>query len=480
MSQLLNRKADQKIEAKFASQKRIEHEAAQWITQGDADALVEHMRDAANTRKNLISVLDLSSANRTARLIITLGILVLILVTAWSVWNPDAIVGLALYGMLAAGALGSVIVLLGVRRLREVQRLDDVFPSIIEAENVQEAAMTCETLGEQRGASGALFIATAAAIEGALAGFVVSAAFGNSVPAILQLVCAGGSAALLVLSTNLVADYFADRVRALRARYRIRRTKRIDFKRFPHKKEELAFLSRILEPLIDDDHTRPTWKEWSLAFAALGVVGLLYAMLVALRLWGPAQNGMDPFVVIGFSLLCVLIAWIGCAFRGMGALLPDRQRVDTMIHKRFPSVESFVQYKQQQTRSIERWANKVVRAVRLAYVQRIDSGDDRWVDPNIKVREPFDQAGALDADQEEISEPMPAVAVKVPEDRTNVTASTQRAAAATITTNGSPVTESAGTAATAMPGAKVAALATHPTMPGSLFRWDNKNGWSLS
>lgn len=480
MSQLLNRKADQKIEEQFSSQKRIEHEASQWIAQGDADALVEHMRDTANTRKGLISVLDLSSAHRTALLIIILGVLALTLVTAWSVWNPDAIVGLALYGMLAAGALGSVVVLLGVRRLREVQRLDDVFPSIIEAENVQEAAMTCETLGEQRGANGALFIATAAAIEGALAGFVVSAAFGNSVPAILQLGCAGGSAALLVLSTNLVADYFADRVRALRARYRIRRTKRIDFKRFPHKKEELAFLSRILEPLIDDDHTRPTWKEWSLAFAALGVVGLLYAMLVALRLWGPAENGMDPVVVIGFSLLCVLIAWIGCTFRGMGALLPDRQRVDTMIHKRFPSVDSFEHYKQQQSRSIERWANKVVRAVRLAYVQRIDSGDDRWVDPNIKVREPFDQTGTMEAAPGESSEPMPKVELNVPEERTTMPAGANTAAIATIAANGSTVMESAGTAATASPGAKVTALATRPVASGSHFRWDHKNGWSLS
>ena len=408
MSQLLNRKADQKLVAQYSSPAFIEHEADQWITQGDANSFTEQVRDVATTRKGLISVLDLSGAHRIAVLITAFGAIILGLVTAWAVWKPEAVAGLALYGLLAAGALGTVTVVLGIRRLREVQRLDDVFPSVIEADDVKEADMICKTLGEQRGTNGAMFIATAAAIEGALAGSVVSAAFGNSVPAIIQLGCAGGSAALLVLSTNLMADYFADRVRALRARYRIRRTKRIDFTRYPEKKLELALLSKVLQPLIDDDHTRPTWNEWALALAALGIVGILYALLVVLRLWGPSQNGMDTTVVIGFSVLCVLIAWIGCAFRGMGALLPDRQRVATMVRSRFPSVGTFEEYKQQQSRSIERWANKIVRAVRLAYVQRVDSGDDRWVDAHIQICEPFaqNQEAAPDHENPVAAEPM--------------------------------------------------------------------------
>lgn len=389
MSQLLNRKADQKLIAQYSDPDAIEREARQWVTQGDPDSYSEQLRDIAATRKGLIAVLNLIGPHRFALFVTIFGALILGGVTGWAIWKPESVTGLAVYGLLAAGALASVTILAGIRRLREIQRLDDLFPSTIEGEDIIEADMTCKTLGEKRGSNGGMFIATAAAIEGALAGFVVSAAFSASVPAIVQLGCAGGCAALLILSTNLLADYFADRIRALRARYRIRRTKRIDFNRHPEKRAELAFLSRILEPLIDDDHTRPTWQEWALAFAALGVVGLLYTMLVILRIWGPSQNGMDPTVVIGFSILCVLIAWIGCVFRGIGPLLPDRQRVATMLRDRFRSPDALVAFKQQEFRAIERWANKVVRAARLAYVQRLDSGDDRWTDPNIQVREPF-------------------------------------------------------------------------------------------
>jgi hypothetical protein len=154
MSQLLNRKADQKLVAQYQDKEFIGHEADQWTSQGDADSFTEQVRDVATTRKGMISTLDMSAAHRTGILITGVGVAVLAAVTVCAAWKPEAVLGLALYGFLTATALGAVTVLLGIRRLREVQRLDDVFPSVLEADHVMEAEMTCKTLGEQRGSNG--------------------------------------------------------------------------------------------------------------------------------------------------------------------------------------------------------------------------------------------------------------------------------------------------------------------------------------
>ena len=390
-SQLNNTSTDRKLSEAIGSSKAIKREALAMKTQADANGLTVWLRDAAATRKNYITAIDLGTPNRMAMALAGFGVAVLATAAAWSITHGDEVVGMPLYGLLAATAAGAIALTAGVRRLRDVQCLDKALPAVVNASHVEDAGLVVKTLGEYGFAPGSALITIAAGVEGVLAGFVIGSALANQAPMVIQLGGAVALATALTAYTAKLGEAFRRQVASIRARIRMRALERIDFQRYPQKKAEADFFSELTKTVTGDDHSKPGLRDYVIAAGTLLAAITPFAVLATIRL--DSTSGIGSSVTIGMAVLATAFAVAGCAAEAAGALMPDRQRIATLIRNRFASIDAFNSFVSADHRGIERWANQIARKVR----NLMDDADLRTDAGTIVILEPFPHLAGLPA-----------------------------------------------------------------------------------
>ena len=389
MSQLTNSERDASIVDKYKRNSIINQEAEKLRMQGDADSLVSTIRDVAEARTKLATAIDLATPHRRAKLLMALGVTVVAATATWATTWPDGASGLPVYGAFALTAIGAVMATLGWRRIREVKRLDRLLPSEISATEVSDAHQFIGTFGELHGYPSSAILGIAAAAEGGLAGWILGQAYSNAVPVVVQLGFALGAAVIVVLCTSFVADIFSLQVKRIRARNQVRALERMDYNKLPQKQEETRYFAEQVKSITGGSHKRPDWKLYCSAAASLSTVTLPFAALAWIRLQTPDAASIPSAIVITFSGLCACVAILGCLGRAFSPLLPERHTVAAMTKSRFPTLQAFASWQAEVKKSVESWANSVIRDIRNSYGKRIDDGCMQAKVDQVLLADPF-------------------------------------------------------------------------------------------
>ncbi len=396
MSNLDNTKRNAAIVRQYKGSRAIKREAESITGTDDTVAASHALQDAAANRKNSTTAFDNSGRHRLAIALVLISITVMVVLITWAAASPAEFTGTRLYGALVVAALAVWLAIWSGNRARKIREADAAFPTVLESGHITEADRFVNVFGAHSGTDGNLFLTLGGAAEGAVAGWVIASALGTTLPAALQIFAAITLATLTVLGLQWILRRYATQVRALRAKLRVRSTKRIDFARYPDKKAELDYLCAMLEPLCNDGFKAPTWRDWAKPVVLIMLVVTMFVLIVVVRAMAPDQTEGSFQVLVGTSILCCFLTVLGLLLSGAGHLLPEQARVATAINRRFPSIPIFSDWQRAEHRSIDRWANGVARSVNVELKKRQERGDHRWVDLRLEVPRPFPLESASD------------------------------------------------------------------------------------
>ncbi len=415
MSQLNSKNEDKALVKKAEDPKTILAEAKGIALQRDANAFVVSLRHLAQARKSHITYVNLVGPYRTGLLVSGTGIALIMAVLAWTILRPDGVEGISLYGVLAALIGGVMLTLFGVRRVRAITQLDELLPPTIDEADVSEAARVVSTFGAYRHSFGSAITGIASIVDGAVAGWVISAALVSSTPVWIQGLASVGVALLMVMMAGGLGEHFRARMAIIRARLMARHALELREEHYKGAVSEAAYIAEWTKPITGNKLAKPNWKAYSAAAGTLFGIALLFALLATIRLMSPEDGlALSGGVVVTTAMLGAAFAVLGALVNAFGPLRPDEQRKATLLHDRFPSVAVFRVTKARHERGIAIWCNGLARRVRATYMELCKDMDPRARGVAVDVAEPFTFSDEEAGPGDEFRQGVPADAAGMP------------------------------------------------------------------
>lgn len=400
MSQLNAKNEDKALVKKAEDPKGILAEAKGIAEQQDANSFVASVRHLAMARKSHITYVNLVGPYRTGQLVALSGLVLIVTALLWSILRAEAVEGMSLYGVLATLTFGVVLTTLGLRRIRNIDHLDEMLPPSISEADVSEAARVVSTFGAFRHSIGSAITGVASAVDGSVAGWVISAALVASTPVWIQGLASLGVAVLMVLVAGALSEFFRAQVAIIRARLMARHALDLKEEHYKGAADEATYIVDWTKPITGNNLDNPGWKAYAAAAGMLLGIVLLFVLLAAIRLLSPSDGtGLASGVVVATAMLGALFAMLGALVNAMGPLRPDEQRKATLLHDRYPSVAMFRTQKTRQERSIDMWCNSLVRRVRASYMDLYKNMDPRKRGRAVDIPEPFPIDDKTDGDR---------------------------------------------------------------------------------
>ena len=397
MSQLQNAKVNQTLMRKYGNQRELRRIANALSTQDDANDFGQTLRDAAWTRRTMPVVWDLCRLYRSLMFIVGACAVAIGTLLMFAVLWSDQLVGAKLYAGLVVGGIATSIGIWAALRARAVRREDAQHPSMIDAAQVDDAAIFVRifgTVGLSDGA-GMLLLAVAGGIDAGLAGWIIASGLASSVPVIFLFAASILFATAFIAVLRWIAAKFETRCASIRARLWVRNLAKIDFERFPEKASELIYVRQALSALCNDDFSKPSIGQYAGATGLLLLMPAMFGGLIAYRIWIADTEGAADFaVVLGVSVLCGILATLAALLGAMGHLQKEQGVAKTRLHRRFPTTALFGEWAAAYARHCEQWANSVGTAINTVLRQAESDGDQRWSRRSVSVPRPFPPQGS--------------------------------------------------------------------------------------